>query len=381
MAKFLASLLITFSLVFGLKAQSLKPFTERVNIQTECASPHQILNKEWVAIGINHPYNLMIDSTLLWQGKPSFRFELGAEDNTLSGYQAGTTKGRIELSHCFAQKSDFKRFSDSVSESKSVYFYGQTIYPQGSSGKFEFSIFLPSDFPNDASCIFAQWHGMPFSRLVKFPNGEVQQLSAQEFSALLSQMIFKKEQGFTKIPIVDKNGNPKLDAQGNPRFKAGTPNGYKVEQGGFPPLAFGFSNGYFYIKANSDAAWFSDKTDRTNANVAKLNVLESVKSRYKVSTLAYKMPIAEFPKNQWVTFKVDLAWSTYSPSQEKMLKNGFLDVEMQSFNQRKYIVKRLSLPMGRNDEQGYYFKFGIYRVGNSTTPVYYNLAGYSEKIN
>nr|WP_221411163.1 hypothetical protein [Ornithobacterium rhinotracheale] len=65
MAKFLASLFITFSLVFGLKAQSLKPFTERVNIQTECAEPHQILNKEWVAVGIHHPYNLMIDSTLL----------------------------------------------------------------------------------------------------------------------------------------------------------------------------------------------------------------------------------------------------------------------------------------------------------------------------
>ena len=35
--------------------------------------------------------------------------------------------------------------------------------------------------------------------------------------------------------------------------------------------------------------------------------------------------------------------------------------------------------IGRNDEQGYYFKFGIYRVGSSTEPVVYNLAGYSQK--
>ena len=32
-----------------------------------------------------------------------------------------------------------------------------------------------------------------------------------------------------------------------------------------------------------------------------------------------------------------------------------------------------------NDDDGYYFKFGIYRVGNSTVPVCYNLAGYKEE--
>lgn len=45
---------------------------------------------------------------------------------------------------------------------------------------------------------------------------------------------------------------------------------------------------------------------------------------------------------------------------------------------KKHIVDKEEILIGRNDEEGYYFKFGIYRVGNSTIPVSYNLAGYEE---
>jgi len=44
-----------------------------------------------------------------------------------------------------------------------------------------------------------------------------------------------------------------------------------------------------------------------------------------------------------------------------------------------HIVDNEEILIGRNDEVGYYFKFGIYRVGNSKIPVKYNLAGYKEK--
>jgi len=44
----------------------------------------------------------------------------------------------------------------------------------------------------------------------------------------------------------------------------------------------------------------------------------------------------------------------------------------------RHIVNNEQILIGRNDENGYYFKFGIYRVGNSTVPVCYNLAGYKE---
>ena len=45
----------------------------------------------------------------------------------------------------------------------------------------------------------------------------------------------------------------------------------------------------------------------------------------------------------------------------------------------KHIVDNEKIMIGRNDDDGYYFKFGIYRVGNSTKPVCYNLANYSER--
>ena len=47
---------------------------------------------------------------------------------------------------------------------------------------------------------------------------------------------------------------------------------------------------------------------------------------------------------------------------------------------KEHIVNNEEIQIGRNDDDGYYFKFGIYRVGNSTVPVCYNLAGYKEEL-
>ena len=46
---------------------------------------------------------------------------------------------------------------------------------------------------------------------------------------------------------------------------------------------------------------------------------------------------------------------------------------------KEHIVNNEVIQIGRNDDDGYYFKFGIYRVGNSTVLVCYNLAGYKEE--
>jgi heparin lyase len=52
-----------------------------------------------------------------------------------------------------------------------------------------------------------------------------------------------------------------------------------------------------------------------------------------------------------------------------MLCDGIIDY---------HIVNNKKVSIGNNNEKGAYFKFGIYRVGNSTVPVSYNLAGYKE---
>ena len=50
-----------------------------------------------------------------------------------------------------------------------------------------------------------------------------------------------------------------------------------------------------------------------------------------------------------------------------------LDVQMNYQDKGKKVSKHLvdneQILIGRNDKDGYYFKFGIYRVGNSTKPV------------
>lgn len=108
-----------------------------------------------------------------------------------------------------------------------------------------------------------------------------------------------------------------------------------------------------------------------------------VRSEYKTSTIAYKNAFDAFPKDTWVTFIVAIDWSIYGEANNKMEQPGKLDVVMQYQNGSKslseHIVNNQSIAIGRNDESGYYFKFGIYRTGSSTVRVVYNLAGYSQQ--
>lgn len=371
-----------------LTAQNTKliPLTERVNVQADSARINQVIDGCWVAVGTDKPHSIQRDYTIPFNGKPSYRFELKTEDNTLEGYAKGETKGRAEFSYCYATSADFKGQPASVYENaqktKTVYHHGKGICPQGASRDYEFSVYIPSTLNGDVSTIFAQWHGMPDRTLVSTPDGEVKKLTTEEFLELYDRMIFKKNVAHDKVPVLDKQGNPKKDKDGNVVYKAGKANGWLVEQGGYPPLAFGFSGGYFYIKANSDRKWLTDKTDRCNASAEKSQIMKPVTSKYKASTIAYKMPFAEFPKDCWITFRIHIDWTVYSKETETIVKPGMLDVQMSYTEKGKQInrpiVDNEEILIGRNDEDGYYFKFGIYRVGNSTIPVCYNLAGYSE---
>lgn len=380
-------LLILSSTLLTAQTGKLIPLTERVNVQGDSARINQIIDGCWVAVGTNKTHAIQRDYTIPFKGKPSYRFELQVGDNTLEGYGKGETKGRAEFSYCYATTNDFKGQPKSVYTQaqvmKTVYHHGKGICPQGSSRDYQFSIYVPSVLDANVSTIFAQWHGMPDRTLVSTPEGEVKKLSVEEFLALSDRMTFKKNIAHDKIVKLDKTGQPQKDARGNVVYKIGKPNGWLVEQGGYPPLAFGFSEGYFYIKANSDRKWLTDKTDRCNSNPAKVEIMKPVTSEYKASTIAYKMAFADFPKDCWITFKVHIDWTVYGKEAETILKPGKLDVRMEYADQGKKINRTLvdnqKVLIGRNDEDGYYFKFGIYRVGNSTVPVCYNLADYSER--
>ena len=352
-------------------AETLVPLTERVNVQADSARIDQIIDGRWVAVGAKKKHVIQRDFTCLFNGKPSYRFELRREDNTLEGYGKGETKGRAELSYCYATSADFNGLpADAYRKAqitKTVYHHGKGICPQGASRDYEFSVYIPSDLDSNVSTIFAQWHGMPDRTLVQTPAGEVKKLTVDEFIELDKTTIFKKNTGYEKVAKLDKQGNPVKDKKGNPVYKAGKKNGWLVEQGGYPPLAFGFSGG-----------WLTDKDDRCNANPEKTPIMKPVTSEYKASTIAYKMPFADFPKDCWVTFRIHIDWTTYGKEAENIVKPGKLDVQMEYADKKKtvkeHIVNNEEILIGRNDDDGYYFKFGIYRVGNSTVPVCYRLA-------
>ena len=362
--------------VSPVRAQSdnLTPLKERVNVQADSARTNQIINGCWVAVGTNKPHTIQLDYSRPFQGKPSYRFELKQEDNTLEGYAQGETKGRAELCYCYAVANDFRNYPATeylnAQKMKTVYHYGKGSCPQGSSMSYTFSVYIPRTLDKEVSTIFAQWHGMPSRTLVSDPDGKVMRLSVEEFLELEKRMIFKKNIAHDKIT--------KINSKGDTIYKAGKPNGWLIEQGGYPPLAFGFSQGYFYIKANSDRKWLTDKTDRCNANPEKTPIMKPVTSEYKASTIAYKMPFADFPKDCWVTFRIHIDWTTYGKEAETIVKPGKLDVQMEYADKKKtvkeHIVNNEEILIGRNDDDGYYFKFGIYRVGNSTVPVCYRLA-------
>lgn len=374
---------LSFCLLYTLSCPmyaQLVPIKERVNIQADSAKSSQIIDNCWVAVGTPQSHAIQYDYSIQFKGKPSYRFELKEEDNTLEGYNKGETKGRAELSYCYALSKDFHKHPGKeyikAQKMKTVYHYGKGYCEQGAKMSYTFSIYVPQSINNKVSAIFAQWHGMPSRTLVSDPSGKVIQLTDKEFLEIEKRMIFKKNIAYDKLI--------RVNSKGDTIYKVGKPNGWLIEQGGYPPLAFGFSKGYFYIKANSDRKWLTDKSDRCNASPETNEIMEPVSSTYKTSTIAYKLPLNLFPKGCWITFEVIIDWTEYGKEKETIIKPGKLDVKM-SYQQsgkdiKKHIVKNQEILIGRNDEYGYYFKFGIYRVGNSTIPVNYNLAGFEEKL-
>lgn len=357
----------------GAQEQGLEPILPRVNVQADSARLDQVIDGKWVAVGTKKPHAIQRDFSRPYRGEPSYRFTLQADDNTLSGYAPGETKGRAELSYCYAVSADFAGLPDSdydaAQRMKTVYHHGKGITPQGASREYRFAFYAPGDLSPDICAIFAQWHGMPDRTLVQTPEGEIRRLKPEEFLELESRMVFKKEKGYDKLEGLDGKGRPRV---------AREPNGWKVEQGGYPPLAFGFQKGLFYIKANSDRRWMTDKDDRCSANPLTAKPLKPVTSEYKASTIAFAMPFADFPKDCWVEFRVKIDWTLYGGESEEILRPGRLDVVMTVDGGERHIVDDAEVLIGRNDDAGYYFKYGIYRVGNSTEPVSYNLAGYEE---
>ncbi len=93
-------------------------------------------------------------------------------------------------------------------------------------------------------------------------------------------------------------------------------------------LLSAFHKAISILKLTRTCKWLTDKTDRCNVNPDKAEIMKPVTSTYKASTIAYKMPFDSFPKDCWITFRVDIDWTLYGKEKETILKPGLLDVIM-----------------------------------------------------
>ena len=369
-----------FSLTGCTTTESLTPTTTaRMDQWQMLLDRDQVVEAQWAAIGSPRQDALMLDHSKPYEGKPSFRFYLSSDDNAETGFEAGVTKGRIELSRLYVTPGDLTHLSPEEYEVKktinTLYQNGEGITDQASQMFYKFAIFVPEDIKPDAHAIFAQWHGLVQRTLVQNPQGEEQLLSEQGFYDLLKTTTFNKNVGYAKTAV--------FDDQGGITFTADKPNGWEVEQGGYPPLSFSITDGYFNVKVRSDKKRMSDKAERIYLDPNKLATLEVQRTEHKAGTIAYKEKLEQFPKNQWVTFEVSVLWSQYDQSGDILVRPGKLHIDRITFdtnNQKKVetLVDNATVEIGRNDVSGYYFKHGIYRVDGSETPVLWNLAGFRQ---
>ena len=227
--------------------------------------------------------------------------------------------------------------------------------------EYVFRILVPGSMEPDADVIFAQWHGMPTRTLIADTEGNYLRPGVHGFADAEKNIVFRKGMGYEK----------------------GKPNGWTADHGGQPVLAFGFADGFFYVKANSDRKWLTDTEELCDADVGLARVMVPVSTRFKSSVIASRLPWMDFPKDVWVGFKINVHWTSYNKEYDSVRYPGRLSIIMEWEDNGKHkvinLLRNRSIEVGRNDEDGYYFKCGAYRQPGNNTPVCYYISGYCEK--
>jgi len=346
----------------GVQSFTLLPIPNRVFVEKDTAKMSDIIDNQWVAIGNKNPDALQKDNTLLFNNNYSYRFELKKD---------GKTRDRIELQYTYATALNYAGVSsaDYIKDQKlfTVSEHGKGISPQGSKWRYVFSAFIPSSTDENATAIFAQIHGMCDRTLVVSPDGTQIMLTKDEFLAKSETMIFDTGIGYSKVNNV-----------------MGERNGWKMDTNGDPQMEMGFANKKFYISVSSDRKWATNIDDRSGANITRVGPMQPVisKEKFKVATNVFQIPFADYPKDTWVTYTMDIDYCTYNGPLNQITSPGKINVAWSYKNkedklENNIIVTDASVDIGRNDATGYYFKFGIYRP-SSTEPFVVNMAGFSQ---
>lgn len=322
----------------------------RVNTQKEMIDSSCVIDHQFVPIGVKRGYSISKKGVY---PDEYFRFELkGAQDNTLDSGD----RGRAELSNCYAdQKNVMDNFKDKREflfrkEIKDVYRYCDQKQKPGEEAVYRFSIRLPDNFA-DLNAIVAQWHGTNDRLLYKDTNGHIQKLNTRTISA----------------------------------YKTVLNHGGKFEQGGYPPLSLKVSDGRIYLMARNDPDVYTEKTDRCNIAGTDIPNMMTETERHcleedKSITIIYSQAIQPahgtapdaLKAGEWIDFFVDVKFSEYKNYQKNMNIVDITPGHVNLWIKRNGVYQGNAIhwegSLGRNDDTGTYFKFGIYRLGGNIEP-------------
>lgn len=156
-------------------------------------------------------------------------------------------------------------------------------------------------------------------------------------------------------------------------IKTKTPNGWLVDgSAGGPIAAFHFRRDYMYLIVRSEANRQSDPSFKVKPKPGK-HLNKTIGRDGKTGAIAFEMPAKKVPINEWIQFKARIKYSKYSTIEDKVLETGGLELWM---NGKK--VADWKGDIGKNDELGPYFKFGIYKPGKDGFKVDCN--GFKQEI-
>ena len=317
---------------------------ERYNIQLDVVEETELLAGKMLPVGTKKPgYHIWVDRENLYNNQASYHF-----------YMKDGNAERVEMSTIYTTKEDIKHLNrrelKEHTAAKSIYHFGTGMVPRGETWIYEYGLWLPSSMDDSTQGIISQWHGIPDRTSILTPKGKVITYSLRDFNQkVLSKMKFKENTGID--------------------LKSGKPNGYYVDQGGYPPLSLKIGGGYLHLYARADVNKVTDKSDRVNLKPHEIGVVKYSPGRSKMITIPFHKKLDQLPKDKWIDVKWKIRWSEWDGP--RTLKDGSIKLYLDGEEVLDWIG-----PIGNNDEHGTYFKYGIYKAGQTGIEV--KLGGYKQ---
>ena len=302
----------------------------RLSEQKSIPTPNQILDHKFIPIGDKEPNgSITEDRKNRYKGNVVYKFSCTGEAN------------RIELSSTFGTKENLKDYSDDdikeLSEIGEAYInsfhgnYGDVVV-------YDWYTKFPEAEAQDKGGIIAQIHGRPDRTLLVNPKGEQIKVSIKEMRAMLDTMYFDLHIGKSKATK--------------------KPNGWRVDAAAGGPIAeMSYRPPYLYLMARGSAERVSDSETRTRPYPGKVAVGKEIGEKGKTGFLAFSEPTSSVPINQWIHFRMEIKYSKYSKTADEILEKGYIKMWMDD----KVLCDIKNVNIGKNDELGPYFKYGIYK--------------------